>query len=343
MSRARQLGQSMTEYLVVLGVTGAALLAATTDVTTLFDNVKRGYSTQSSEMNKVQQYDRYKVSFNANADEDEDFDDGDTPPADDTELPDADAQLPTIEMIYDANGKLLGQMNGDMLVDAAGNILAWCQRTETGDCVFVDENGNIIYGGASGTRLWVDEDGKELPLMALTSGGKIYGFAYLYKNKYYSASTRELLSPQPTGMTAKPMRRVVELDSKGVPQTAGYELGGKLYSLKSTLSTSKTFTEPVDSEGTELVTVKFTNLPNSDWEGYSPCLVMPGGWSDSNGLTNANGELVSAVFLKKFNDPSIRLDGVSGFVNGASASDCGGSSTVTYTYDPVLSTWTLTK
>ena len=72
MSRLRQLGQSMTEYMVVLGVTGAALLAATGDVTTLFDNVKRSYSTQSSEMNKVQHYDGYKVRFNENDAEDED-------------------------------------------------------------------------------------------------------------------------------------------------------------------------------------------------------------------------------------------------------------------------------
>src|SRR5690606_34922335 len=97
MNRFRQLGQSMTEYMVVLGVTGAALLAATTDVSNLFDNVQRGYRTQSSEMNKVQQYDRYKVSFNANEPGDGDYDDGDTPPADDTELPDVDEQLPSIE------------------------------------------------------------------------------------------------------------------------------------------------------------------------------------------------------------------------------------------------------
>lgn len=339
MSRLRQLGQSMTEYMVVLGVTGAALLAATGDVTTLFDNVKRSYSTQSSEMNKVQHYDGYKVRFNENDAEDEDYDDGDTPPPDDTGVPKGDEQLPSIEWVYDANGELLGQMKGDVLEDEQGNILAWCKRTETGDCVFVDENGNIIYGGASSSRQWVDEQGNELPLMALTSGGKVYGFAYLYKNKFYSASDRKLLDPQPTGFTAAPMRRVVELDGKGAPQTAGYELGGALYSIKSTLQAASGFTNVVGSESKELVTVKFASAPTPEWEGHRPCLVMPGGWNTSV----VNGVLVDPSLINKFNDPSIRFgsDGVAGFVNAATSSNCGGASSVTY--DAGTGLWTLMK
>jgi hypothetical protein len=277
MNRIRQMGQSMTEYLVVLGVTGAALLASTTDVTNLFDNVQRGYRTQSSEMNKVQLYNNTKVRFNETESEEEDYDDGDTPTPDDTELPDVDAQLPSIEWVYDEDGNQLGRMEGDMLVDEAGNVLAWCRRTESGDCVFVDEKGDIIYGGASSTRQWVDENGNELPLMALTSGGAVHGFAYLYKNKYYSADKRELLDPQPTGYTPRPMRRVVELDAKGVPQTAAYELGGSLYSLESTLSSP--VGTAVDRADIELVTVVFDSAPNDDWKGYSPCLLMPAGWN----------------------------------------------------------------
>ncbi|WP_394561170.1 hypothetical protein [Aquipseudomonas alcaligenes] len=343
MNRIRQLGQSMTEYMVVLGVTGAALLASTTDVTKLFDNVQRGYRTQSSEMNKVQLYNNTKVRFNENDSEEDDYDDGDTPPTDNTPLPDAASQLPSIEWVYDADGNQLGRMDGDMLMDGAGNILAWCQRTQSGDCVFVDENGNIIYGGASSTRQWVDENGNELPLMALTSGGQVRGFAYLYKNKYYSADQRKLLDPQPTGYTALPMRRVVELDGKGAPQTAGYELGGSLYSLKSTLSSP--IGTAVGSEGTELVTVKFVNAPNSNWTGYSPCLVMPGGWNSNIASGAVLDPVVNKSLVDKFNDPSIRLtsDGVGGFINGATSGNCGGGSTVTYTYDPVLSYWTLTK
>lgn len=343
MSRLRQLGQSMTEYMVVLGVTGVALLAATTDVTQLFDNVHNNYRTQSSEMNKVQRYNNTKVRFNENESEESDYDDGETPAPDDTELPDADAQIPSIEWVYDQDGDLLGRMDGDMLVDDNGNILAWCQRTDSGDCVFVDGDGNIIYGGATSTRQWVDENGNELPLMALTVGGKVYGFAYLYKNKFYSANDRKLLDPQPTGFTAAPMRRIVTLDDNGVPQTSSYELNGRLYSLKSTLTAPSTFTNEVGNEDEELVSVEFVLMPNSNWKNYSPCLVMPGGWSDSLN----NGDILSGVPENKFNDPSLRLSnggqqGVGGFVNGVDDSqDCKGKTTVTY--DPVTSKWTLSK
>jgi hypothetical protein len=344
MSRLRQLGQSMTEYMVVLGVTGVALLAATTDVTQLFDNVHNNYRTQSSEMNKVQRYNNTKVRFNENDSEEGDYDDGETPDPDDTELPDVDAQIPSIEWVYDQSGNLLGKMDGDTLVDDNGNIIAWCERSNTGDCVFVDGQGNIIYGGASSNRQWVDENGKELPLMAMTSGGKVYGFAYLYKNKFYSANDRKLIDPQPTGFTTAPMRRVVELDANKVPQTSSYELNGRLYSLGHTLK-KPDFTNEVSSENRELVTVVFVNPPNSNWANHSPCLVMPGGWNNSI----ANGSVLTPAqhqsLINKFNDPSIRLgsDGVGGFINGASSSNCGGSSSVTYTYDPVLSYWTLTK
>jgi hypothetical protein len=344
MNRLRQLGQSMTEYMVVLGVTGAALLAATGDVTRLFDNVHTSYRTQSSEMNKVQRYNNTKVRFNENEPEENDYDDGDTPTPPDTELPDADAQIPSIEWVYDQNGNLLGKMDGDMLVNEQGEIIAWCRRSETGDCVFVDAQGNIIYGGASSNRQWVDENGNELPLMALTSGGKIYGFAYLYKNKFYSANDRKLIDPQPTGFTTAPMRRVVALDDNGVPQTSSYELNGRIYSLEHTLK-KPNFTNEVISENQELVTVVFVNPPNANWANHSPCLVMPGGWNN----TIANGSVLNSLqhqsLIDKFNTPSIRLgnDGIGGFINGADSGDCGGSSSVTYTYDPVLSYWTLTK
>ena len=58
-----QRGQSMTEYLVVLGVTGAALLLAGNDVERLFDNVRSSYKSYSSEMNKVQLYNNEAVRF----------------------------------------------------------------------------------------------------------------------------------------------------------------------------------------------------------------------------------------------------------------------------------------
>ena len=70
-----QRGQSMTEYLVVLGVTGAALLLAGNDVERLFDNVRSSYKCYSSEMNKVQLYNNEAVRF-LDPSPDDGFDDG---------------------------------------------------------------------------------------------------------------------------------------------------------------------------------------------------------------------------------------------------------------------------
>lgn len=339
MHAARQFGQSMTEYLVVLGVTGAALLAATTDVTTLFDNVDRSYRTQSSEMSKVQLYNSQKVRFNENGAPGENFDDGDTPPPDNEALP--EPALPYIELVYDAQGNLLGEMKDGYLVDEQGNSLAFCKRTASGECVFVDENGNIVFPDATTNPKWVDDDGNELPMMALTSGGKVYGFAYLYRNKFYSAADRKLLDPQPSGMTAKPMRTVMDLDANGVPQLTGYELDGQLYSLKATTQLKPTFDKALDPEKEELVSVAFTTAPNANWQGYKPCLVMPKDWN-ANIASNAQ---LSGAWEDKFNKPSQRLSiggirGAGGFID-ASATECRGASTVTH--DPATGKWTLTK
>ena len=338
MRRRRQLGQSMTEYLVVLGVTGAALLAATGDVSAIFGTVKDGYQKQSSEMNKVQLYNSHKVRFNENPSPDEDYDDGDTPPPTDIEQP--EEQLPSVELVYDRNGNLLGRMEGDTLLDEDGNPLAWCERSLTGDCVFVDDQGNIVYGGSSSSRQWLDENGNELPMQAMTANGKVVGFAYLYKNKYYSASDRKLLDPQPTGLTPRPMRTVQELNN-GAPQVAGYELGGQMYSVQQTLERKPAFDTAMDAEQQELVNVVFATTPNANWTGYKPCLVMPRGWS-----TNINnGVPLTGAWEAKFNEPSQRLsyggaNGVGGFIN-ASAADCAGVRTVTH--DPVSGQWTMTQ
>jgi hypothetical protein len=340
MQRARQFGQSMTEYLVVLGVTGAALLATTTDVGKLFDSVHNNYQAQSSEMNKVQLYNSHKVRFSEN-ESTENFDDGDTPPAAPDAPQDAPA-LPSVEFVYDKYGKPIGQMDGDTLLDEAGNIIAWCQRSPTGDCVFVDEKGNIILGGATSGRTWVDDEGNELPLQALTSGGKVLGFAYLYKNRYYSAADRKPLDPQPTGLTAKPMRTVKDIKD-GKPQVAGYELSGNFYSIAQTLVLKPSFDKALDSEKKELVTVQYSAAPSSKWDGYSPCLVMPSGWSD----LITDGSQLSGAWEKKFNDPSIRIgslgaigEGTGGYIDSP-ASACGGATTVTL--DPASGKWIFSK
>lgn len=340
MNRFRQCGQSMTEYLVVLGVTGAALVATTSDVNRLYSNVRDGYENQSREMNKVQVYNNPKVQFNENESEPEGEGDGEKPPTYDEELPDADSQLPSIELVYDQYNKPIGRMKGDTLIDENGDFLAFCQRTPAGDCVFVDADGNILYPGATSQRRWVDENGNELPMMAMTLGGNVVGFAYLYKGKYYSSADRKLLDPQPTGLSAKPMRTTSDI-LDGKVQVTGYELNGRLYSIKQTLEGKPTFDQTQDPQKEELVNVVFNVAPTSNWDGYKPCLVMPAGWN----TIYATGDLLSGAWESKFNDPSQRLSlgpikGAGGFVD-ASASDCGGLSTATY--DPVTSKWMLSK
>lgn len=340
MSRDRQRGQSMTEYLVVLGVTGAALLASTTDVSRVFDTVRNGYENQSREMNKVQIYNNPRVRFNESEPDVEGPGDGDTPPPFNDPMPDADSQLPSVELVYDHSGKLLGKMKGDTLVDEAGNILAYCRRTESGDCVFVDGDGNIIFPGAGSQRHWVDEDGNELPMLALMSGGNVVGFAYQYKGKYYSSADRKLLDPQPTGLSHQPMRTVTDI-MDGKPQVTGYELGGKLFSVKQTLQTKPTFDTVQNPAKEELVNVVFGTAPTAKWAGYKPCLVMPANWNN----TLTSGAPLTGAWEDKFNDPSQRLSlgpvtGAGGFIN-ATAGDCGGASTVTY--DPATSAWILSK
>lgn len=339
MTRLRQVGQSMTEYLVVLGVTGAALLAATTDVTTLFDNVDRSYSTQSTEMNKVQLYNSHKVRFNEQGPRDEDYDDGDTPPPEEGELP-APA-IPHIELVYDAQGNLLGEMKDGYLIDEQGNPLAFCERTISGECVFVDEEGNILFPGASTSTQLVDDDGNELPLMALTASGKVYGFVYVYRDRIYSAADRAPLESVPSHFTAVPMRKVLELDANGVPHLIGYELDSQLYSLSAATDLNPRFDTPLAAEKKELVSVVFSTEPNSNWQGYKPCLVMPRGWRDALAdLEDFENNQLTGVWESKFNDPALRLDtgGVGGFID-ATADECRGASTVTH--DPATGSWTL--
>lgn len=342
MSRfSRQLGQSMTEYLVVLGVTGAALLATTTDVTRIFDNVDRSYSTQATEMNKVQLYKSHKVRFNTN-DPVSNPDGGGTqpPPAAGEPLP-APA-IPTIELVYDDQGNLLGKMKDGYLVNESGQPLAFCKRAISGECVFIDADGNIVFPGAGTDTRLVDDQGNDLPLMALVSGDRVYGFVYVYRDQFYSAADRTLLPQQPpAGFTAKPMRQVLELDENGVPHATGYELDGQLYSMSATVR-PPAFNQPLEADrNAELVNVVFNGDPPGTWQGYKPCLVLPGDWR--SGVVDFEGlptNELTGMWQAKFNDPSLRLTsgGVGGFIN-ASAGECGGASTVTR--DPTTGTWSL--
>jgi hypothetical protein len=328
----KQLGQSMTEYLVVVGVTGAGLLAATTDVSKLFDNVHRSYSTQSSEMNKVQIYSNPKLQENEVVREDDDGDDGDEIP--DTPVPVPEQEYPPyVESVFDEFGNLIGHVKDGYLVDASGEQVATCMRSASGQCSFVDANGNSVFNGATTNTEWVDDDGKPLVLQALTnSAGQVMGFAYLYNGQYHDASSRKRLDPQPSGLTAVQTRPVISYDENGKAFSSGHAINGLIYSESSILSPAgKDFSTAMVASG-ELVGVVYQTAPSATWSQYKPCLVVPLGWSNnfSSGATLSAGEAAN------FNNPQ---PGTS-YINSEAAS-CQGRSTVTL--DSSTSNWTLSK
>ncbi|WXL25583.1 hypothetical protein WG219_20160 [Ectopseudomonas mendocina] len=319
----KQLGQSMTEYLVVLGVTGAALLAATTDVTELFDNVQDSYHTQSSEMNKVQLYGNPKFQTSTAIRDEGDGDDGDRSPETPVDIPPPDYP-PVITTVFDASGQAVGKLDrNNRLIDENGKEIAWCRPITTpgpnyGQCEFVDtETGEVIDGYSTGSE-WADDDGNPLQLLALSRGNAVVGFAYLYNDNYYDAVSRKRLDPQPTNLTAVQTRPVISLDGNGKPFISGREANGFIYTESSVQTDTQDFSKTKTIEG-ELVTVIFENsqLPISEPKKYKPCVVTENNWS-----TGMNSSLLNTFGLgdQLFLQPSSYVD--------TSSADCRTSKTV---------------
>lgn len=309
----KQLGQSMTEYLVVLGVTGAGLLAASSDVNRLFNNVRNNYASQSSEMNKVQLYANPQLQAHpprAPAVED--------PPA--PPLPAPPGEVPAVEYppalreVYDAQGNYLGHLNQeDMLVDANNQEIARCDSSYTGQCVFRNEQGQIILDGASTDTTWVDDDGKPLPLVALSRNGAVVGFAYLYRNQYHDLHSRKLLTPQPSNLSASATRRVSSYDANGKVFFSGYEAGALIYSESTVLSgDSQNFSTTKTISG-ELVNVRYADpdLALNEPKRYPPCVVVQHNWS-----LNMTAAALSSTGDSLFTNPSSYLDNSTGTCNG---------------------------
>jgi hypothetical protein len=310
----KQLGQSMTEYLVVLGVTGVGLLAATSDVSTLFSNVQQSYQTQSSEMNKVQIYSNPKLQQVETEREEGDGDDGEEVPNTPPKNPDADYP-PVLESVYDEFGNFIGYIKEGVLVDNKGKELATCVRDYSGQCKFVNADGDTIYDGAITDPQWVDDDGKPLPLLALSKGGAVVGFAYLYNDKYHDASTRKRLSPQPTNLSAVQTRRISSYGEDGKPFFSGYEANGLIYSEGTVLSgNTQDFSTAKKIEG-ELVSVEFadSSRPSNEPKKYKPCVVAKHNWSTSIPAgTNVAGFIGDPLFA----NPSSYIDTTSAGCNG---------------------------
>ncbi|RRV26250.1 hypothetical protein EGJ23_12985 [Pseudomonas sp. o96-267] len=312
----------MTEYLVVLGVTGAALLAATTDVSQLYENVRGSYANQSSEMNKVQRYDNQAFRYSEVVRPGEGDEEEEPGPPIEPEIPEQEYP-PFVEDVYDADGNHIGIVKDGYLIDSRGEQVAICQRDNTGGCVFLDENGNVIdqLNGASLVTRWVDDQGNELVLQALSNGNQVMGFAYLYNNKYYDAASLKLIDPQPTGLSASATRKVQTYDSNGKAFLSGYEVNGLIYGLDEVLTpASRDYSRAMTIVG-ELVSVDFNGQqPDAAWQKYKPCLVRPHGWS--NGI--ANNSVVTGPHAAAFTAPPAGTN----YINTESAS-CNGRTQVT--------------
>jgi hypothetical protein len=309
----KQLGQSMTEYLVVLGVTGAGLLAASGDVNRLFNNVRNNYASQSSEMNKVQLY--ANPQLQAHPPRPPEHEEPPAPPQ--PNPPGAGPAVeypPALREVYDAQGNYLGYLNQeDMLVDANNQEVARCEANYSGQCVFRNEQGQIILNGASTDTTWVDDDGKPLPLVALSRNGAVVGFAYLYRNQYHDLKSRKLLSPQPSNLSASVTRRVISYDASGKTFFSGYEAGALIYSESTVLSgDSQSFSAAKAISG-ELVSVSYAdlNLALAEPKRYPPCVVVKHDWS-----LNLTAAALSSTGDSLFTNPSSYIDSSAGACNG---------------------------
>lgn len=257
--RSWQRGQAMTEYLVVLGVTGAVMVATMTDVGSIFDAVDNNYATQSREMNRVQLYGSHRVRY-SDVVPGEDYDDGSTEGGQpDIDLP--EANLPT--GIFDDLGNLIGTQLGDKYVDENNNVVATCDIT--GVCV--DNDGNPV----SATP--IDDRGNALTLQALYDAqGNLLGFAYYKGGGYYHPSSYQPMT-LPSGVTVdkrEPTNTLYIGDSK---QAAGFETRGRIYALTSVYTQTSIGTGGPNANAEQLLSIAYTTPP-AGWENISPCVVM---------------------------------------------------------------------
>lgn len=337
-----QRGQSMTEYLVVLGVTGAALMLAGNDVERLFDNVRSSYKTYSSEMNKVQLYNNETVRI-LDPSPEPPFDDGQpVPPPPEPESP-ANDRLGEQNDVYDVDGLLLGRLLDNQLIDASGNVIATYVLDAQGHISLVDANGQVLYPGFSISQVFVDSNGKPLVLQALANAnGEVLGFAYLDRDKYYNAFTGKALVKQPEGLTPIATRDVLTYGANGKTFVAAYEAAGLVYARGDALaSSSGTFTSASKIIG-ELVSLYVTPTTEAAWSKHSLCIVRSYNWAtEAVSPLPAKGmsaPIASNVYAQ-FSAPDAQIS----YVQSA-ADACKARFSVLQTNDPVIGVqWALRR
>jgi hypothetical protein len=286
----RQQGQSMAEYLVVLGVSGSLIAALTLlpcdeansskgCIPTILDALHNNYQSYSASLSGVQDYGAVALAEPPSS----------TPPADDDDSDDADQGDQTgdtpdsatetlqVQEILDSSGNVIGTLQDGRVIDANGNdIGAYVFDASTGVQTVVIDGQTVVV---SLNTLIIGSDGKTAVLKAFVNAqGQVVGFGYFESGGYYDSTSASKVSV-PSGTQAVAIRPVKTRDDQGNDQDYGYEAGGYFYSLKSVLTPQGAYTSPLVADG-ELVEMRLSEPATADaWSDYATCVVREPGWT----------------------------------------------------------------
>lgn len=287
-----QRGQSMTEYLVALGIGGSIIAALTLApcepagttrgcVPALIDALHNNYEGYSAAIGAVQDYEDIAVADPPSGDGSTSEDnDSATGGGQDADTPTQAEALNKVNYVYDANGNVVGTVVGDVIYDADGNAIGtYTYNEETGEQV-ATINGEVI-SGVSTASVFVDDEGNEVALKAFVVNGHVVGFGYEVNGQYYEPLQGELTEAVPDDAVVADTRPVRVYDSSGNSSVFGYEVGGYIYSLAQVQVAGETYRSVKSPDG-ELVQMTLTQSDTlSDWSGYSTCIVRSYDWVNS--------------------------------------------------------------
>lgn len=289
----RQKGQSMAEYLVVLGVSGSILAALTLVpcseansakgcIPTMLDALHNNYAGYSAAIGDIQDYGDVEVAAPPAEDDDDDEEDNDEIPGggdDDGDTPQPET-LGKVNQIYDANGNLMGVVQGTQIYDLEGNLIGdYVFNPETGEQTAVID-GEIVTG-VSVVGVVVGKDGDPLEVKAFVVNGNLVGFGYVDDGKYYDALQGEETDKVPNGAEVRDTRVVKIRDSAGKISDFGYEVDGYIYSLAKVQVANETYGSAKIPDA-ELVEMRLSQLTTiASWSGYSKCVARGLDWVNS--------------------------------------------------------------
>ncbi len=294
-----QRGQSMAEYLVVLGVSGSIIAGLTllpcTEansakgcIPTMLDALHNNYEGYSAAVSDIQDYGDVKVAAPP-ADEGGggDGDNDEIPGGGDDDGGTAQAEsLGKVNQLYDANGNLLGTVQGTQIYDLDGKLIGdYNFDPVTGEQTAVIDGKPVT--GVNVVGVIIGKDGDPLAIKAFMVNGQVVGFGYADDGKYYDALQGTQIVKVPNGVSAVDTRAVKIRDGQGKVSDFGYEVGGYIYSLAKVQVANETYTMAKVADA-ELVEMRLTETSTiASWDGYSKCVARSLDWVDSE----LNGDL----------------------------------------------------